>query len=269
MRKKLVLLKIGGSVITDKKNNNKKIKKQNLKRIADEIFQEWKKEGFSLVIVHGVGSFGHILAKKFDLKGGYKNPEQIRALSDIYSDLAELNGIVIEYLRRNGIPATLFKISSSWLLNNRELKNGNVNLIERMLDLGIVPVLHGDVLLDEKLKFSILSGDYIIYHLAKSLKADRVILGTDTDGVFDCDPVLNKNSKLLKEINTEIIKGISLGESRSIDVTGGMKGKINELLKLAELGIGSEIINIAQKGILEKALEGNKDMGTVIRAKIR
>jgi isopentenyl phosphate kinase len=261
----LVILKLGGSVITDKKNNRKKINKNNLERISKEITEAMSKKGFSLIIVHGVGSYGHVIAKKFNLSNGYKNKHQIQAVAELYCDLKELNLEVIKTIKSRGMDVIPFQQSSAWKSHNKEISNPNLDVIKNYLALGFTPVLHGDLMTDDKLGFSVLSGDKIVYYLARKLKARRVILGTDIDGVFDADPNINKKAKLMKIVNSKNINNLLIGKSIAMDVTGGMSGKVKELLKLAELGIESEIINISKSNILKKSLCGQKDLGTIIK----
>ncbi|MDF1498297.1 MAG: isopentenyl phosphate kinase [Patescibacteria group bacterium] len=261
----LIILKIGGSVITDKENGRKIVKKNNLNRISREISEAKKKKGFSLVIVHGVGSFGHKLAKQFELSSGYKNKSQIKAISDLCADLQELNIEVKKHLKRNSINAITFQQSSAWILNNKKLGKFDLTIIKKYISLNLVPVLYGDVLIDSKLSFNILSGDKIIYYLAKELKAKKVIIGTDVDGVFDCDPKIYKNANLINEVNNKNINHFYIGKSTSTDVTGGMKGKVDELISLSKFGIESEIINISKPNILKKSLCGQKNIKTIIK----
>jgi isopentenyl phosphate kinase len=49
-----------------------------------------------------------------------------------------------------------------------------------------------------------------------------------------------------------------------VDVTGGMKGKLREMLDLADEGISSVIFNAAKKGNIAKVLSG-EPAGTVVR----
>lgn len=263
-KNKPIILKLGGSVITRKKEGCKKINRQNLERLSLEIARAKKKKKLSLIIVHGAGSFGHIIAKKFNLSDGYKNKAQIRAIAELHCDLKELNLKVIKSLRNEGLNTIPFQQSSAWKLRNKEIINPALDIIKSYLDLDFIPVLYGDLLIDDKIGFSILSGDKIVCCLAKKLSAQEVILGTDVDGIFNRDPSIYKNVKLLKKINGKNIKKISAGKSTAADVTGGMNGKIGELIKLAKIGIKSEIINISRAGILEKALLGRKNLGTLI-----
>ncbi|MCK5412794.1 MAG: isopentenyl phosphate kinase family protein [Candidatus Pacebacteria bacterium] len=261
----LIILKIGGSVITDKKNDNKKINRKILRRISREIAWAQKEKNFALIIVHGVGPFGHKLAKKFNLHKGYKNNLQIKALSEIYESLQKLNTEIGIYLKKEKVNTVSFKQSSAWMLENKRLINADLSIIKKHLDFGIVPILHGDVLMDTKLGFSVLSGDQIVSYLAKKLTAKKVVVGTDVDGVFNNDPKLDKHAKIIKMFNSQHKDKLSLGGSISTDVTGGMKGKIDELIELSKFGIESEIINIAKPNILKKSLYGKNGLGTIIK----
>ena len=260
----LIILKIGGSVITEKKNNAKKIRRKVLERLAKEIISAKKKKNFSLIIIHGVGAFGHVVAKEFKLDQGYKNRSQINAIAETYIDLKKLDLEVIKIFKKTGLNIVPFQPSCAWTLNNKRLRDVNVDIIKKYLDLDLVPILHGDILMDNKIKFSILSGDQMIYRLAKELKADRVVMGTDVDGVFDSDPKTNKKAALYTIINKNNVQKITVNETDIIDVTGGMSGKINELLRLAETGIKSEIINITKEKILERSLTDQKNVKTVV-----
>ncbi|MFA6097008.1 MAG: isopentenyl phosphate kinase [Candidatus Paceibacterota bacterium] len=261
----LVIIKLGGSVLTRKKQNKKKIERKNLKRLSGEIASAMKKDGFKLIVVHGVGSFGHVLSEKYSLAGGFRNKEQIGAISDIGCDLAKLDLEISEELRNCGVSTISLRPSSLFYSDSGKLKLQNLKIVSKVLELGFVPMLHGDIVFDAQKGFGILSGDSIILHLAKYFKPNRIILGTDVDGVFDCDPNLHKNAKLIRSVNSGNLENIDLSGSTAIDVTGGMKGKILELLKLPKSVSYSQIVNISKPGVLEKALLGNTHLGTIIK----
>lgn len=60
----MIIIKIGGSVITDKNSKYPKLNKKNLKRVCKEICEVMP---FPLILVHGAGSFGHPIVKKYDI----------------------------------------------------------------------------------------------------------------------------------------------------------------------------------------------------------
>ena len=63
----MILIKFGGSVITDKAEY-RKFNKETVARLADEI----KRSGQEVIIVHGAGSFGHVVSKQYNLQKGYE-----------------------------------------------------------------------------------------------------------------------------------------------------------------------------------------------------
>lgn len=260
---KLIVLKLGGSVITVKERpftpNNKSIV-----RLAREIRQA---DTRNLIIVHGGGSFGHPLAKQYALKEGYKSPSQIMGFSRTHQAMVTLNKIVVDALIDHGISAVSIQPSSCLIT-----KHGRIHVIEkrplkRLMKTGFVPVLYGDVVIDMDLGFSILSGDQLVTMVAKLLKTHEIILGIDVDGLYTSDPKADSSAQLIHSITLEeleYLKG-NIGGSRATDVTGGMFGKISELTPAVKQGLPVTIVNAAKAGNIQKALKGEKVVGTIIK----
>ena len=260
----LIILKLGGSVITHKEEDTPTVNHENLKRISREIRESSIQK---LIIVHGAGSFGHPYAKKYAIGDEIKDSEdlkrKIRGFSLTHHAVNELNSIICEYLRMQGIPAMPLQPSSFILTQNKRIQSADIRLIKKYLDMEFIPVLYGDVVLDtEPIKMAVLSGDQITTYLARKLKPERVILATDVDGIYDKNPKKYPDALLLEIVTS---KEEIETEETTVDVTGGMGGKVNELLDLLELGIESEIINANQKNNLKKVLNGEKVTGTTIK----
>ena len=96
----MILIKLGGSVITDKKEY-RKFNRDIVARLCSEI----KDSGEDVIVVHGAGSFGHVIAKKFDLNSGYHDKEQIAAVAQVCYDVRELNSMIVAELNDAGIPS--------------------------------------------------------------------------------------------------------------------------------------------------------------------
>jgi isopentenyl phosphate kinase len=92
------------------------------------------------------------------------------------------------------------------------------------------------------------------------------VIGVDTDGLYDADPKTNKNANLYKHLSLEELKKIKnqLGKSTASDVTGGMLGKIAELIPAVEQGIPVTIVIAAKPNRVYKALIGEPIEGTLI-----
>ena len=163
----MILIKLGGSVITDKARY-----RTFNSGVVGRLCREIKESGKDVVIVHGAGSFGHVLAKEHDVNSGFRDKSQIPAVAQICYDVRELNSMVVSELISAGIPSVSVPTGSCFVMDNRELIFDNSEPIRRFRDLGIVPVLFGDVVTDRSLGFAICSGDQIMERLAELLSPE-------------------------------------------------------------------------------------------------
>lgn len=261
--KPLLILKIGGSIITDKSSEEPKANLDVIKRIEKEISNSYERDKFNLIIVTGAGSYGHPIVKRTKIHEGIKNEEQLSAFAETQRLQNEFNSIFTKYLIDIGIPAIPCQPSSSAVMQSKNLIHLDTKAIEGFLKIGLIPVLFGVPAYDEEQNCSILSGDQIAPYLAKKLKAIKIIHATDVDGIFTDDPKKNENAKLIREINQNNLNDVKkwLAGSSNIDVTGGMFGKVSELL---DLGVESQIINGLNENNISRALKGDI-IGTTIR----
>ena len=175
----MFIVKLGGSVITDK---TKKyfFKPETMDRLALEI----KKADSEIIIVHGAGSFGHILAEEYQLNDGFNNDRQIQGFSLTHAKVQELNNLVLKSLHLQNIPAVSIPPHAILKLNERKLSEISLNIFKEYLEKGFTPVTFGDVALDKKLGFSICSGDLLVQALVEYYKPEKVIFVIDEDGIY-------------------------------------------------------------------------------------
>lgn len=259
---KPTVLKIGGSVITDK-NGELSARTEVINRLAEET---QKANVNSLIIVHGGGSFGHPTAQKYGIKEGLKHDAQKVGFAETHHVMTVLNGLVMDALVWHNIPAFSVAPSCCVVTENGRIKLCEDTALKTLLKMGFVPVLYGDAVFDEKLGFTVLSGDQIVAYLARKFGAGKIVIGVDTDGLYDADPKVAKNAKLYTHLTLSELEKVKLklGGSTATDVTGGMLGKIMELVPAVEQGISVEIVNAAKSKRVYKALMGEKVEGTVI-----
>jgi isopentenyl phosphate kinase len=263
--KQPIVLKLGGSVITFK-NEEQKANVEAVKRLADEIVEANPKR---LLIIHGGGSFGHPQAKKHGIFRGYKGKkEQLLGFSETRISMLKLNSLIVKSLNEAGLPAV--GLQTSALAVNRAGKISRLNMepILGVLKLGGIPVLYGDAALDLDWGFSICSGDDLVSTLALKLKSPLAIIGVDVDGIYTADPKISSEAKLIEKINIEskefrkLLR--SLKGSEAIDVTGGMRRKILEIKRYVAGGGKALIINALKPGNVKLALRGGKVRGTLV-----
>lgn len=258
MMNKLILLKLGGSLITDKARPYT-VRQNVLDRLANEIHEARKESDFDLIVGHGGGSFPHSSAAKYETQKGIVGGESYRGIAEVQRDAATLNRIVVDSLLKAGENAISVQPSSAIISKGSRIKNWDLRPIKLMLKSHLLPVPYGDVSLDLKQGCCILSTEDILFYIAKNLKAKRTIVVGKTDGVLSGRHTVKAMSK--KNFNK--IKADLTG-SDGIDVTGGMLHKVERLLELAKHGVPSEIINGNRPGYVRRALLGETGLGTVV-----
>jgi isopentenyl phosphate kinase len=259
---KPIILKIGGSVVTDK-TGELQAKTEDINRIAEEI----KRANIdNLIIVHGGGSFGHPTAKKWNLKEGYKEPAQKLGFAETHHVMTVLNGLIMDALIWHEIPAVSYAPSTCFITDNGRIKSCDSPILERMMKMEFTPVLYGDAVVDDKLGFTVLSGDQLVAYLAIKMKAEKIIIGVDTDGIYEADPKVDSSAKPYLRLNLEQLKKVQskIGKAQTTDITGGMAGKISELIPAVEAGISVQIINATRNLRVLRGLTGERIEGTII-----
>ena len=257
-----VILKVGGSIITDKTSEKPKEKLKNMLRIAREI-KEGLKPNDRLILIHGVGSFGHPIVKKYGLQNGMKS--NVQKVGFLYTQLQvdELNRMFCKILAKEGLSVAPINVGSSAVSENKELINLPTDVVEEALNKKMIPVLYGVPVHDKTQGSSIISGDKILSFLANKFKPDIIIHATDTDGIFTADPKIEPNARQIAKISGKRFEDIEkyLSGSTTIDVTGGMKEKIREVMSTET---NAEIVNGTVSGILQRTLAGERGLGTTI-----
>ena len=217
------LLKLGGSVITDK-DEPETVDRTSIDRAAREI-GDYLDGGDDLIVVHGGGSFGHHRASVHGVTET-SGSSDATALVDIHHGMGELNEAVLASFHEYGVQALPVRPLS---LCHRDV-SGSLSMptahLDAMLDEGFVPVVHGDVVVHSGSGGTILSGDEIVATAARSLDIDRVGLCSTVPGVFDEDDTV------IDEITSIDAFADALGQSEATDVTGGMARKVERMLDL-------------------------------------
>ena len=99
----VTLLKLGGSLITDK-NKNATLRSDVLTRLASEIHNALEQNPHPLLIGHGSGSFGHFEAKKHNTINGVQTQEQWQGFARVSTIASALNFHVANALQEAGVP---------------------------------------------------------------------------------------------------------------------------------------------------------------------
>ena len=255
----ITLLKLGGSVITDK-SKPYTARHDEIRRLAREVKEALDKDkGMRLIIGNGGGSYPHQPAKKGELAHGIKDAWQLEHLVETHRAAGELNHLIVTELVKAGVPAIAIKPSSAAYTDNKEISYFNVMMVDELLKLKAVPVLHGDVLIDIRQGCSIVSTEKLFKYIAGLLPVGRAVIGTNVDGVLDDkDRVIERITSSNFGETKKHLKGAA-----TTDVTGGMLHKVESMLEMSKLVPEIRIVNALKRGNVAAALEG-KPIGTLI-----
>jgi len=266
--KNLIILKLGGSAITYK---NKKTPEPNLKVIlgaAKEIKQAKNEKDFQLIVVHGAGPYGHKFVSDYGIADGLSNDKDVEGFVKTHHSMEDLNKIFSDMFKDAGLLGFPIQPSACIIQKNKKIISFDLKIIKALLEMNkdIIPILYGDMVIDTELRAGVVSGDAIISYLAKELQVYKVLFGADVDGIFEADPKKYKNAELIPEINKNNMESVlrKVSGSNEIDVTGGMKGKFQEIMEILK-GVEILIFNITKKKSIYRALCGTSVKGTKIK----
>lgn len=255
----LTIVKLGGSAITDKNNECT----PNLALIHEAADQLASYNG-KLILLHGAGSYGHPLAMDAKLNDGYHSRSQLYAISEIELQLDELSRIIGVSLLLSKAPFVPIKPLSCFSLRKGRVLRSFLDPIASALKLGLIPLLHGDIVFDQVEGFSVLSADAIASYLAQKFLTTRVLFGSDVDGIYNKDPKKSRNATLISEINQTNYLHVAaeLKKSSNFDASGGMYGKFAEAVRLARRGCEVNIFNLKKTNALREMLTKTRFHGT-------
>lgn len=257
------MIKLGGSVITDK-SKEFAARARNIKRLAKEISKGQKVFKGKIIIGHGAGSFAHTPAAKYQTKKGLINAESLLGMSIVEDAARTLNAIIIKNFIEEKLPVFPFSPASFLLSDTEGGSKSYIDPIKNALRLNAIPVVYGDVIMDERIGCTIFSTEKILSAMAIQLREDykiRTIYVTDVNGVYDERGI---TIPLISDKNFSQLK-TAITNAKGVDVTGGMLHKVEESLKLAtDTGIKTLIINGVKEGELSKAIKGEAVGGTWI-----
>lgn len=245
--KELVLIKLGGSVITDK-SKPFTARLNVIDKLARKVKAKFISKDFDLIVGHGGGSFPHVPAAKYQVQKGITNKKSVWGFCLTADAAIQINRIVVGRFLKYKIPAVSFAPLS--FITQKSVSTAH---IQKAMEIGAVPVIYGDLVMNDRQGFEIYSGEKSLDVLATKLKGNykkiTIIYYTDTFGVYDNN---GKTIPLITPSNYPQIKKFLVG-SGNTDVTGGMLHKVEESLKLVKkLDALVYIVNGLSKGSFTK-----------------
>ena len=140
------------------------------------------------------------------------------------------------------------------------------NTMRRLLELDVLPIINeNDTIATEEIKVG--DNDTLSAMVAVSVKADRLILLSDIEGLYTADPHKDPNAELISEVRalTPEILALAGGEGSSLG-TGGMRTKLHAAELCMKDGCEMVIMSGERPELLYELFDGNR-VGTRFFAK--
>ncbi|MCY3781765.1 MAG: isopentenyl phosphate kinase [Chloroflexi bacterium] len=258
------LIKLGGSLVTDKAKP-KSFRRTTVQHIARQLYElQMRQPDRRLVLGHGSGSFGHFEARKYHTMRGVYSAEDRMGFARVGAAASELSQLILGELLAAGISALRFQPSAMQVARDKVLVHFDTRSIKLALEMRFLPLVYGDVSLDETLGGTIIATESIFAALVQPLEIKNILLLGNVDGVLD------KDGQVIPIITTDTVAQFEqvLGPSDGVDVTGGMRQKVWEMLQLAQRNRDLDIFiaNGNRKDILKELLVMGGAVGTRISA---
>ena len=260
--KKRVIVKIGGSFITDK-NQPESLKEDRVRKIAREITTAFQSGKVSLLLSHGAGSYGHIAAKEYQAQQGSHPHFGWQAFYQIRQDMMKMNLRILQLCAEEGLFPITIQPSAIAMARKGRLTYMDTRNIRFLLDSDQVPLVHGDIVLDENQDFTIASTEDQIGKLSEYIFFHRIVMISDVPGVLDSAgtviPIINRQNF------SQVID--KLGGSAGLDVTGGMRSKVEQVYHTIQKNPSTQAFIISgesEPGVIASSILGEGKNGTMI-----
>ena len=256
--KEYIVIKCGGSVLVDPK----------LFKIFIEDVAVLKKLGFNPIVIHGGGKRINNKLGELNIKSDFINGLRVtdkNTINIVEDVLIEFNKEIVNALKdqlcesrritSKEYNVITVKPESDKLGFVGSPTHININVLKEIIKVNEVPVV-APLGLDENNQTFNINADTAAGAIAKKLKARRLIIMSDIEGVLDND------NKLISEINTDKVNELIKNET----IFGGMIPKIKNCLDVTNNGVKGVVIIDGRKShsILFELLS-DKGAGTLIR----
>jgi len=253
-----VIIKCGGSILIE----------PNLFNIFIQDIAVLNKLGFNPIIVHGGGKRINNKLNELNIKSNFINGLRVtdkNTINIVEDVLIEFNKEIVAGLKNQSCESRRITSKEYNIITvkpeNEKLgfvgtpTHIKVNVLKEIIKVNEVPVI-APLGLDENNQTFNINADTVAGAIAKKLKARRLMIISDVEGVLD------NEKKLIPEINSQKAKELIDQEI----ISGGMIPKINNCLDVASNGVkGVVIIDGRKNHSLLFELLSDKGSGTLIR----
>lgn len=248
--KKRIVVKIGSSSLTHKETGHISIAK--LEKLIRQL-ADLKNSGKDVVLVSSGAQAVGISALNLTEKP--KEIEKKQAVASVGQ--ASLMMIYQKLFREYGLVSSQVLITKD-IIDRPDRKRNATNTFHALLDYGVIPIVNeNDTVATDEIEFG--DNDTLSAIVAELVGADLLILLSDIDGLYDADPTLSTDARLITDIATidDKVTQMASGSSTALG-TGGMITKLEAGRIATEAGIDMVIANSELPEVLSKIINGKK-----------
>jgi len=253
-----IVIKCGGSVLVDPR----------LFKIFIEDVAVLKKLGFNPIVIHGGGKRINNKLDELNIKSDFINGLRVtdkNTINIVEDVLIEFNKEIVNALKDQSCETRRITSKEYNIITVKPESDKlgfvgtpthiKIDVLKEIIKVNEVPVV-APLGLDKNNQTFNINADTVAGSLAKELKARRLMIISDVEGVLD------NEKKLIPEINSQKAKELIDQEV----ISGGMIPKINNCLDVASNGVkGVVIIDGRKNHSLLFELLSDKGSGTLIR----
>lgn len=245
---KKVLIKIGSAVLTGEDGLDLGI----IEQLSEEI-AGLKESGYQIILV----TSGAIASGKHRMgfSGPLKSMPQKQAAAAIGQ--GRLMRVYANSFGKRGINVAQILLTMSDLTDRKRFLNIK-NTLSTLLEWGVIPIINeNDTVAVEEIKFG--DNDHLAAMIANLIETDLVINLTSTDGLYDSNPSVCTEAKLVSLVSacTDEIEQMATDATSSVG-SGGMKSKVKAARRVTACGIPYIIAPGKEKNVLAAIFAGHE-----------
>ena len=245
-----VIVKLGSAIVADDEGA---LRTEVLGRICEAVAQR-RKQGDEIVLVtSGAIATG---VRVLGLPARPTAVDELQATSAVGQ--GRLYPVYDELLGARGVSSAQVLLTFFDLTERLNYLNARQTL-GKLLEWGVVPVVNeNDTTAPDEISFG--DNDFLAAQVAILVGAQRLVILTNTDGLYSADPAVDPAAKLIPQVDD--VTGLSeldITQRTSAHGSGGMRSKVTAADMATAAGIETTICNGSRDGVLARVLAGERE----------
>lgn len=249
---RLIVCKVGSSTLLDDAGN---LDRAYIAELCSQAASIQEKGDRLIIVSSGAAAAGR------EILGFGKRPSDVPTLQACAATgQATLTQVYAAALAEHGIPCGQVLLTRRDVVDRESYLNAR-NTFERLLDLGVVPVVNENDTTSVS-EFAFGDNDMLGAIVSALVQADLYVILSDVAGLYTANPDKDPTATLIEHVYAidETVSEMA-GDAVSGFGTGGMASKVRAARAMIAAGIPTVICHGRKQGVLADVVDG-KDAGT-------